>query len=134
MPVPVELYRIIVNETSDRQMLFLKERDGDRCLPIAVGYFEATSIQRYTRGDFPARPLSHQLIVASAEHLGGELLDVVITALRQNTFFAVLRVRRSDKVIEIDCRPSDAIAVAASCRPMLPIYADEEVLDAVERG
>lgn len=134
MSVQVELSRVIVNEMSDRQMLFLKERDGDRCLPIAVGVFEATSIQRYARGDFPPRPLSHQLIASSAEHLGGELQDVVITELRDNTFFAVLRVRRDDKIIEVDCRPSDGIAVAVSCRPILPIYADEEVLDAVDLG
>jgi bifunctional DNase/RNase len=134
MRVPVELSRVIVNELSDRQMLFLTERDGDRCLPIAIGVFEATSIQRYARGDFPPRPLSHQLIAASAEHLGGELQDVVITELRENTFFAVLRVRQGDRIVEVDCRPSDAIAVAVSCRPILPIYAAEEVLDAVEQG
>jgi bifunctional DNase/RNase len=132
MRVQLELSRVIVNEMSDRQTLFLKEREGNRCLPIMIGLFEATSIQRYAKGNLPPRPLTHKLIASAAEQLGGELQEVVITALHQNTFFAVLRIRREETIIEVDCRPSDAIAVAMSCRPFLPIYANEEVLDAVE--
>jgi bifunctional DNase/RNase len=66
--------------------------------------------------------------VSAVEHLGGEFQDVVITELRDHTYFALLRVRHDGELIEIDARPSDAIAVAVTCDPPLPIYVAEEVL------
>ena len=65
------------------------------------------------------------------EQLGGELQDVVISELKEHTYFAKLRVRHEGELIEIDARPSDAIAVAVTCDPPLPIYVTEEVLNDV---
>ena len=74
------------------------------------------------------RPLTHDLIVAAVDALGGELQDVVISELKEHTYYAVIRVLKGGEVIEIDSRPSDAIAVAVTCDPNLPIYVSEEVL------
>jgi bifunctional DNase/RNase len=75
--------------------------------------------------------LTHDLLVQAVEALGGEFQDVVISELKEHTYFARLRVRHEGELIEIDSRPSDAIAVAVSCTPVLPIYVSEEVLNEV---
>lgn len=131
MPVPMELSRIIISEINDQQVIYLKEIDGDRSFPILIGIFEATSIDRRVKGFDSPRPLTHDLVVSVVENLGGELQDVVINELREHTYFARLRVRREGELIEIDSRPSDAIAVAVTCRPPLPIYVNEDVLNDV---
>jgi hypothetical protein len=75
------------------------------------------------------RPLTHDLIVSTVESLGAELDSVVISELREHTYFARLRVKQNGELVEIDSRPSDAIAVAVTCDPPLPIYVAEEVLE-----
>jgi bifunctional DNase/RNase len=77
------------------------------------------------------RPLTHDLLVAAVELLGGTFQDVVISELKEHTYFAVIRVLKDGDVVEIDARPSDAIAVAVTCEPNLPIYVAEEVLEDV---
>ena len=96
-----------------------------------IGIFEATSIDRRVKGFSSPRPLTHDLIVSIVENLGAELQDVVISELKDHTYFARLRVRHEGELVEIDARPSDAIAVAVTCNPALPIYVNEEVLDDV---
>ena len=128
MPVPMELSRIIISEINDQQVIYLKEIDGERNFPILIGIFEATSIDRRVKGYPSPRPLTHDLIVSTVEQLGGEFQDVVIHELKEHTYFAKLRIRAQGELIEIDARPSDAIAVAVTCSPTLPIYVNEEVL------
>jgi uncharacterized protein len=77
------------------------------------------------------RPLTHDLLVNIVEALGAELDSVVISDLRDHTYFAKLRIRQEGEIIEIDSRPSDAIAVAVTCNPPLPIYVSEDVLNDV---
>lgn len=129
MPVEMQLSRIIISEIHDQQIIYLREVEGDRQFPIVIGIFEATSIDRRVKGYQTPRPLTHDLIVSIVEQLEGELDSVVISSLRDGTYFAELRVRRNGEVIEIDARPSDAIAVAVTCDPPLPIYVNEEVLE-----
>lgn len=130
MPVPMQLARIIISEISDNQVVYLQEIDGDRQFPILIGIFEATSIDRRVKGDYhPPRPLTHDLIVAVAEQLGAVIESVTISELREHTYFAKLQLRRDDELIEIDARPSDAIAVAVTYDPPLPIFVAEAVLD-----
>jgi bifunctional DNase/RNase len=131
MPVQMELARIIISEINDQQIIYLKEVDGDRAFPILIGIFEATSIDRRVKGYESPRPLTHDLLVSVAENLGAEFQDVVISELKDHTYFARLRVRHNGELIEIDARPSDAIAVAVTCDPVLPIYVNEEVLNDV---
>jgi len=131
MPVAMELSRIIISEINDQQVIYLKEIDGPRSFPILIGIFEATSIDRRVKGLPTPRPLTHDLIVNIVEHLGGQLQDVIISELREHTYYARLRVRQNGELIEIDSRPSDAIAIAVTCDPVLPIYVNEDVLNDV---
>lgn len=131
MPVLMELSRIIISEINDQQVIYLKEIDGDRSFPILIGIFEASMIDRRVKGIDSPRPLTHDLVVSAVESLGGQLQDVVINELRDHTYYAKLRVSHEGELIEIDARPSDAIAVAVTCHPPLPLYVSEEVLNDV---
>ncbi|MEI8375493.1 MAG: bifunctional nuclease family protein [Planctomycetota bacterium] len=131
MPIPMQLSRIIISEVNDQQVIYLKEIGGERTFPILIGLFEAMSINRRVKGEEYPRPLTHDLIVAVAENLGAEFQDVVISELKEHTYFAQLRLRHQGELIEVDARPSDAIAVAVTCNPPLPIYVNEDVLNDV---
>jgi len=132
MPVQMELSRIIISEINDQQVIYLKEIDGDRQFPIMIGIFEATSIHRRVKAFEPPRPLTHDLVVHIVEKMGGELDSVVISDIQEGTYFANLRIKVEGELIEIDARPSDAIAVAVTCVPNLPIYVEESVLSESE--
>ena len=127
--VQMELTRIIINENNEQQIIFLKEVDGERTFPIVIGIFEATSIDRRVKGMHAPRPLTHDLITAVVEQRGGEIQDIVISDLKEHTYFAKLRVRNEGELIEVDCRPSDAIALAVTAK--VPIYVAEDVLGEV---
>ena len=129
MPMQMELSRIIINEINDQQVIYLREVDGERMFPILIGIFEATSIDRRVKDISTPRPLTHDLLVNLVETMGGEFQDVVISELREHTYYAYLRVRQEGELLEIDARPSDAIAIAVTCD--LPIYVNEEVLNDV---
>jgi hypothetical protein len=131
MPVQMELSRIIISEINDQQVIYLKEVEGERAFPILIGIFEATSIDRRVKGHPTPRPLTHDLLVNAIENLGGELQDVMISELKDHTYYARLRVKQDGELVEVDARPSDAIAVAVTCDPPLPIYVAEEVLNDV---
>ncbi|MCS6865986.1 MAG: bifunctional nuclease family protein [Gemmataceae bacterium] len=126
MPIPMELRRIIISELDDHQIVVLKETDGERNFPIVIGIFEATSIDRRVKGMPSPRPLTHDLIISVVEQLGGEIQDILISDLQDHTYYAKLRIRHDGELIEVDCRPSDAIAIAVASR--VPIYVNEEVL------
>jgi hypothetical protein len=131
MSVEMELSRIIISEVNDQQVVYLKEVEGDRTFPILIGLFEATSIDRRVKASPTPRPLTHDLLVAAVELMGGEFQDVIIAELKEHTYYATLRVEKEGEVVEIDARPSDAIAIAITCEPSLPIYVAEEVLENV---
>jgi bifunctional DNase/RNase len=129
MTVQMKLARIIISEISDNQVIYLREIDGDREFPILIGIFEATSIDRRVKEDYvPPRPLTHDLIVSVAETLGAQVARVEISELREQTYFAKLVLLKGNEQIEIDARPSDAIAIAVSADPEIPILVSEEVL------
>jgi len=131
MPVHMQLSRIIISDINDQQIIYLTEVDGERQFPILIGFFEASSIDRHVKRYESPRPLTHDLLVNTIEALGAELDSVVINDLREHTYYARLRVRQNGELIELDSRPSDAIAVAVTCDPPLPIYVSEEVLGEV---
>src|SRR5690348_12304743 len=122
----MELRRIIISEVHDQQVIMLKESEGERSFPIVIGIFEATSIDRRVKGMPSPRPLTHDLVASVIENLGGELQDIYISELRDHTYYAKLRVRKDGELIEVDCRPSDAIALAVTAK--VPIYVAEDVL------
>lgn len=131
MLVHMQLSRIIISEINDRQVIYLNEVDGDRTFPILIGIFEATSIDRRVKGEMPPRPLTHDLLKEVIEQLGAEAQDVVINNLLDHTYYAVIRIRHEGELIEIDSRPSDAIALSVHYDPPLPVYVDESVLEEV---
>src|SRR3974390_3764342 len=102
MPIPMQLSRIIISEVNDQQVIYLKEIGGERTFPILIGLFEAMSINRRVKGEEYPRPLPHDLIVAVAENLGGELQDVVISELKEHTYFARLRIKPQGELGEVD--------------------------------
>ncbi len=130
MPVKMRLARIIISELTDNQVIYLQEVDGKREFPILIGIFEATNIDRRVKDDYePQRPLTHDLIVGVARSLGATVESVIISELTQSTYFAKLRLRKEDgTIVEVDSRPSDAIAVAVTFNPPLPIFVNEHVL------
>jgi bifunctional DNase/RNase len=130
VPVQMELRRIIISEVDEQQIIVLRELDGERSFPIVIGIFEATSIDRRVKGVPSPRPLTHDLVANVIDQLGGELQDIVISDLRDHTYFAKLRVRMNGELVDVDCRPSDAIALAVTAK--VPIYVNEEVLAEME--
>jgi bifunctional DNase/RNase len=125
----MELKRIIISEVHEQQVILLKEAEGDRSFHIMIGIFEATSIDRRVKGTPSPRPLTHDLVASVIEHMGGELRDIYISELRDHTYFAKLRIRLNGEMVEVDSRPSDAIALAVTAK--VPIYVAEEVLEEV---
>src|SRR3984893_6674945 len=105
----MDLERIIIKEFHDQQVIMLRETEGERSFPIVIGIFEATSIDRRVRGLPSPRPLTHDLIAAIIDNLGGELQDIYISELREHTYYAKLRIRKDGEMVDIDCRPSDAV-------------------------
>ena len=129
MPVHMELKRIIISEIHEQQVIMLKEVDGERSFSIMIGIFEATSIDRRVKRLPSPRPLTHDLVANVVEQLGGEISDIYISELRDHTYYAKLRIRMDGEMVEVDCRPSDAIALAVTAR--VPIYVAEDVLEEV---
>jgi uncharacterized protein len=129
VPVQMELMRIIINENSDQHIIFLKEVEGDRMFPIVIGIFEASSIDRRVKNQATQRPLTHDLLANAVELLGGELQDIYINELREHTYFAKLRIRHDGELVEVDSRPSDAIALAVTVD--VPIYVAEDIIEEV---
>jgi uncharacterized protein len=125
----MELTRIIINETSDSHIIFLKEVDGERMFPIVIGFFEASSIERRVKNQTTQRPLTHDLLANAIDLLGGDLQDIYINELREHTYFAKLRIRHEGEIVEVDSRPSDAIALAVTMD--VPIYVADDIIDEV---
>jgi bifunctional DNase/RNase len=127
VPVLMELKRVIINEIHDSHVIVLREAEGERSFPIVIGIFEATSINRRVKGEVSPRPLTHDLITSVIDNLGGDFQDILINELSEHTYFAKLRIRKDGEITEIDCRPSDAIALAVTAN--VPIYVAEDVLE-----
>lgn len=107
--------------------LILKEVRGDRRLPIIIGSFEAQAIALEMEGIKPPRPLTHDLIKNILDGLGVNILEVIVTDLRDGTFYAKIYLELNGVTYEIDSRPSDAIAIALRCG--VPIYVNDEVME-----
>ncbi len=125
--VEVEILGLSANSSAGgTYALLLKEVYGVRRLPVLIGTFEAQSIALELEGIKPPRPLTHDLLKSVIDHLGGTVIEVQITDLRENTFYGKIIIETSGLTSEIDSRPSDAIALAV--RVGVPIYVNEEVM------
>jgi len=129
--VQMELSRVIVSELNDQQAIYLREVGGTRMFPILIGLFEAQIINRRLLEEAPFRPMTHQLLKNVIETLAGAVEEIVIVSMKEHTYYAMMKVRVGETMHEIDCRPSDAIAIAVHYTPMLPIFVAEQVLSEV---
>ena len=129
MDVPMELSRILITEYGDQQVIFLREKGGERSFPILIGTGEALAIDRRLKGIETPRPMTHELLANVIEALGGRIDHVVINDIREHTFIATLFVRRGEDLIGVDSRPSDAIALGSAFDT--PIFVAEHVLENV---
>lgn len=127
MEVPVELTRIIINEESEQQLIVLKEKDGERRLPIVIGIVEVFAIDRRLKGIETPRPLTHDLLGNVIEALGARIEKIVVDDLRDHTFFAKLHLHTGIETIVVDSRPSDAIALATATQA--PIFVEDRVFE-----
>lgn len=118
---------IRVSLVSYQRVVILKEKDSDRYLPIWIGPAEADAIAIKLQDVQVPRPLTHDLLRSVISALGASVVSIVVTNLENDTFFAKIFLNVDGKQIEIDSRPSDAIALAV--RAKVPIYAEESVLD-----
>ncbi len=114
--------------TGGAYALLLKEIDGMRRLPIIIGGYEAQAIALEMEGIKPPRPLTHDLLKTFVDNLGATVVEVIVSELKENTFFAKIILEASSLTNEIDARPSDAIALAV--RTAAPIYVRESVMNA----
>ncbi|MFA5368256.1 MAG: bifunctional nuclease family protein [Dehalococcoidia bacterium] len=125
--IEMQVASIRMGLMSTQRVVILKEKDGDRHLPIWIGISEAESIMIGIQGGEMPRPLTHDLLRSVIECLGARVDSIVVTALRNDTFFANINLTFDGKNMQIDARPSDAIALAV--RVEVPIFVDDAVLD-----
>src|SRR5213593_683574 len=121
-----------VHMLSNRHVVILKDNDHDRYLPIWIGPWEASAIAMRLQGLTPERPLTHDLFAAALDSLGVRIERIIIAALAEETFHATLVLARADGEVEIDARPSDALALAV--RTSARIFAAESVLEQAALG
>jgi bifunctional DNase/RNase len=127
--VEVRLSAVRVDLQSSTPVVLLQETEGaHRSLPIFVGAPEATAIAFALQGVELPRPMTHDLMTELLEALGAKLTRVVVTELRDSTFYAELHLRVGEKDLTVSCRPSDAIALAA--RTHSPLYVADDLMDA----
>ena len=131
MSVQMELHKIIISEMQDQQIIVLKEVDGERKFPIVIGSNEAMAIDRRLKSIATPRPMTHDLLANVIEAMGGSIDRIEINDLQDHTFFARIHVRQNGRTIEVDSRPSDAIALGIAT--VVPIYVAEHVLEEVSR-
>lgn len=123
----VKIDSVRVSLMSQHRIVVLKEAETARYLPIWIGPFEADAITIELQSVEVARPLTHDLLKSTIEQLGAEVVQVAITDLRSDTFFAEITLRVDGRRLQIDSRPSDAIALAVRAR--VPVYVASEVME-----
>ena len=124
--IRVELSKIIIDEKRQDQIIVLKEKDGNRQLPIVIGFLEASSIKMKIADIEAPRPLTHDLLVSVIEGLGAAVESLTIDKMVDNTFHAKIELKMENgKKKVIDTRPSDGVALAV--RTSAPIFVEDEV-------
>jgi bifunctional DNase/RNase len=121
------LYGVSFEPVGKQPIVLLKTADDDKFLPIWIGHSEAAAILMKLQGASPPRPMTHDLLSDVVAELQGEVVKVTVTELRENTFFARITIMQDGRVVEIDSRPSDAIALAVRCDAQ--IFAAEDVIE-----
>lgn len=127
-----QMIRVVVDSIrvsllTQHRVVVLRETDSKRYLPIWIGPFEADAIAMAIQGHEPQRPMTHDLLKATIIDLDGQISHILINDIQDNTFFARIVIEQRGRTVEIDARPSDAIALAV--RTDVPIFVESHVLD-----
>jgi bifunctional DNase/RNase len=117
----------MLDPASNIPIVILRDTESQLFLPIWIGVFEANAIALRIEGVEPPRPMTHDLLRLVLDQLGATVEKIVISDLRESTFFALIHLRQGDRSVTVDARPSDAIALAL--RTEAPIYVLRAVLD-----
>jgi len=125
--IEVKVAHLGLDRATNTPVVILQEKEGERVLPIWIGPAEASAIAMELAGVKFSRPLTHDLVKQIVVGLGADLQRVVISRVKENTYYAELHLHRDDHVIQIDARPSDSIAVAL--RLKAPIFTQEGLLE-----
>jgi len=121
------IYGVSFDLVGKQPIVLLKTADGNKFLPIWIGHPEAAAILMKLQGASTPRPMTHDLVTEMLSQLDAQVVRITVTELKENTFYASITVQQNGSEIEIDSRPSDAIALAV--RAEAPIFAAEEVID-----
>jgi len=121
------LYGVSFEPIGKQPIVLLKTVDDERFLPIWIGHPEAAAILMKLQGASPPRPMTHDLVTDIISELQGEVVRVTVTELRENTYYARITIVQDGREVEVDARPSDAIALAVRCEAQ--IFAADEVVE-----
>jgi bifunctional DNase/RNase len=121
------IYGVSFDLVGKQPIVLLKTADGNKFLPIWIGHPEAAAILMKLQSQSPPRPMTHDLLSDMLEQLEAQVVRITVTELRENTFYAQITVQQDGREIEIDSRPSDAIALAI--RAEAPIFAADRVIE-----
>lgn len=123
----MEIKGLMIDPSSNNPIVILRDEESQLFLPIWIGVFEASAIQLQLEGVEPRRPMTHDLLRSTLDTLGTQVEKIVICDLKDHTFFALIHLRRDSQELQLDARPSDAIALAL--RVEAPIFVLRTVLD-----
>jgi bifunctional DNase/RNase len=130
MQIEMTIKGLMVDPITNMPIIILRDGDGQRVLPIWVGIFEANAIALQMENISTPRPMTHDLLRNVIEDLSGRVARIVVSDLRDNTFYALIYVEVGSDTVAIDARPSDAIALAL--RAQAPIFVEESVIDSAK--
>src|SRR5215472_14612216 len=121
------IYGVSFDLVGKQPIVLLKTAEGNKFLPIWIGHPEAAAILMKLQSQAPPRPMTHDLVTDMLDQLGAQVVRITVTELRENTFYAQITVQQDGSEIDVDSRPSDAIALAV--RAEAPIFVADEVID-----
>jgi len=126
MLIPVQIRRVLIRETDQTFLVELAEKNGSRTLPIVIGQLESQAIMRRLSGEHAPRPMTHDLLDNAVCGLGGEVAGVTVVSAKEGVFYARVLIRQGNREVDLDARPSDALALAAGMD--VPVWVEESLL------
>ena len=126
MQIEMTIKGLMIDPITNMPIIILRDQEGQRILPIWVGVFEANAIALQIENVQTPRPMTHDLLKNIIDDLSAQVERIVVTELKENTFYARIHLRKNGHSIEVDARPSDAIALALRTRS--PIFVEEAVI------
>jgi bifunctional DNase/RNase len=127
MQIEMTIKGLMVDPVTNMPIIILRDKDGHRVLPIWVGVFEANAIALQIENVTTPRPMTHDLLRNVIQDLQASVVKIVVSDLKENTFYALIYIQRNGELVAVDARPSDAIALALRAR--VPIFVEEVVID-----